>query len=158
MYDAVIIGAGPAGYVCATTLGKSGAKVCVVEKGGLGGTCTQKGCIPTKYLHSVGDVIRKAKAGKKFGMKSSIEIDYTVLMSKMKSTVSKLASGIELLFKENGVELIQGEASLKSPNEVEINGKILETKNIVLATGSQPKSFKIIVLMTEYYLLIQYLI
>jgi dihydrolipoamide dehydrogenase len=142
MYDAVIIGAGPAGYVCATTLGKGGAKVCVVEKGGLGGTCTQTGCIPTKFLHSVGDTIRKAKAGKKFGIKSSIEIDYTVLKSKMKSTVSKLASGIELLFKENGVELIQGEASLKSANEVEINGKILETKNIVLATGSQPKSFQ----------------
>ena len=142
MYDAIIIGAGPAGYVCATTLGKSGAKVCVVEKGGLGGTCTQKGCIPTKYLHSVGDIIRKAKSAKKFGIKSSVEIDYAVLKNKMKSTVSKLASGIELLFKENGVELIKGEASVKSPNKVEVNGKILETKNIVLATGTKPKSFQ----------------
>jgi len=142
VYDAVIIGAGPAGYVCATTLGKAGAKVCVVEKNGLGGTCTQKGCIPTKYLHSVGDIIRKAKSAKKFGIKSTVEIDFAVLKNKMKSTVAKLASGVELLFKENGVELIHGEASLKSANQVEIDGKILETKNIVLATGSQPKSFQ----------------
>jgi len=142
MYDAVIIGAGPAGYVCATTLAKGGVKVCVVEKGGLGGTCTQTGCIPTKYLHSMGDIIRKAKSAKKFGITSSVEIDYPTLKNKMNATVSKLASGIGLLFKESGVELIQGKASLKSANQVEVNGKILETKNIVLATGSQPKSFQ----------------
>jgi len=142
MYDAVIIGAGPAGYVCAITLAKGGAKVCVVEKGGLGGTCTQRGCIPTKYLHSMGDIIRKAKLAKKFGITSNLEIDYITLKSKMRTTVSKLASGIELLFKENEVELIQGEARLKSANQVEVNGKILETKNIVLATGSKPKSFQ----------------
>ena len=65
MYDAVIIGAGPAGYVCAIRLASQGAKVCVVEKNGLGGTCTQKGCIPTKYLHSMGDIVRKAKTAKK---------------------------------------------------------------------------------------------
>ena len=57
MYDAVIIGAGPAGYVCAISLARAGAKICVVERNGLGGTCTHRGCIPTKYLHSMGDIV-----------------------------------------------------------------------------------------------------
>ncbi len=143
MYDAVIIGAGPAGYVCAISLARQGAKVCVVEKNGLGGTCTQKGCIPTKYLHSMGDIVRKAKSAKKFGINSNIEIDYSILRSKMKSTVSKLALGIDFLFKEHGVELIEGEAIIKSQNQVIVNDKTLETKNIVLATGSKPKSFPV---------------
>jgi len=143
MYDAVIIGAGPAGYVCAISLARQGAKVCVIEKNGLGGTCTQKGCIPTKYLHSMGDIIRKAKSAKKFGINSNIEIDYSILRSKMKSTVTKLASGIGFLFKEHGVELIEGEASIKSQNQIIVNDRTLETKNIVLATGSKPKSFPV---------------
>jgi len=143
MYDAVIIGAGPAGYVCAVSLARQGAKVCVVEKNGLGGTCTQKGCIPTKYLHSMGDIVRKAKSAKKFGINSNIEIDYSILRSKMKSIVSKLASGIGFLFKEYEIELIEGEASIKSQNQVIVNDRTLETKNIVLATGSKPKSFPV---------------
>ena len=143
MYDAVIIGAGPAGYVCAISLARQGAKVCVVEKNGLGGTCTHKGCIPTKYLHSMGDIIRKAKSAKKFGINSNIEIDYSILRSKMRSIVSKLASGIGFLFKEHGIELIEGEASIKSQNQVIVNDRTLETKNIVLATGSKPKSFPV---------------
>ena len=143
MYDAVIIGAGPAGYVCAISLARQGAKVCVVEKNGLGGTCTQKGCIPTKYLHSMGDIVRKAKSAKKFGINSNIEIDYSILRSKMKSTVSKLASGIGFLFKEHEIELIEGEASIKSQDQVIVNDRTLETKNIVLATGSKPKSFPV---------------
>jgi len=141
MYDAVIIGAGPAGYVCAISLARQGAKVCVVEKNSLGGTCTQKGCIPTKYLHSMGNIVRKAKSAKKFGINSNIEIDYSILSSKMKSTVSKIASGIGFLFKEYGIELVNGEAIIKSQNHVIVNDKTLETKNIVLATGSKPKSF-----------------
>ena len=138
MYDAVVIGGGPAGYVCGITLAKLGANVCVIERMGLGGTCTHKGCIPTKYFHSMADIIKKAKSAKKFGINSTIEVDYKTLKSKMRATVSKLASGISLLFKESGVELIEGEATIKSPNQVQANGKILETKNIVLATGSHP--------------------
>ena len=141
MYDAVIIGAGPAGYVCAISLARQGAKVCVVEKNGLGGTCTHKGCIPTKYLHSMGDIIRKTKSAKKFGINCNIDIDYSILRAKMIQTVSKLASGIGLLFKEYGVELIEGEASIKSKNQVMVNERTLETKNIVIATGSKPKKF-----------------
>jgi dihydrolipoamide dehydrogenase len=144
MYDAVIIGAGPGGYVCAIELSKLGGKVCIVEKNGFGGTCTQRGCIPTKYLHSIGDFIRKASMSKSYGINSKIDLDYKILKSKMFTTVSKLASGIKLLLKDNGVEIVEGEAKIISSNKVKVGSKILETKNIVIATGSTPIS------MTDY--------
>ena len=138
MYDAVIIGAGPGGYVCAIEISKLGGKVCIVEKNGFGGTCTQRGCIPTKYLHSVGDFVRKASMSKSYGIDSKIDLDYKILKSKMFTTVGKLASGIQLLLKDNGVEIVEGEAEIISPNKVKVGSKILETKNVVIATGSTP--------------------
>ena len=144
MYDAVIIGAGPGGYVCAIELSKLGGKVCIVEKNGFGGTCTQRGCIPTKYLHSIGDFVRKASMSKSYGINSKIDLDYKILKSKMFTTVSRLASGIKLLLKDNGVEIVEGEAKIISSNKVKVGSKILETKNIVIATGSTPIS------MTDY--------
>jgi len=138
MYDAVIIGAGPGGYVCAIELSKLGGKVCIVEKNGFGGTCTQRGCIPTKYLHSVGDFVRKASMSKSYGIDSKIDLDYKILKSKMFTTVGKLASGIQLLLKDNGVEIVEGEAEIISLNKVKVGSKILETKNVVIATGSTP--------------------
>ena len=140
MYDAVIIGAGPGGYVCAIEISKLGGKVCIVEKNGFGGTCTQRGCIPTKYLHSVGDFVRKASISKSYGIDSKIDLDYKILKSKMFTTVGKLASGIQLLLKDNGVEIVEGEAEIISPNKVKVGSKILETKNVVIATGSTPVS------------------
>jgi len=140
MYDAVIIGAGPGGYVCAIEISKLGGKVCIVEKNGFGGTCTQRGCIPTKYLHSVGDFVRKASMSKSYGIDSKIELDYKILKSKMFTTVGKLASGIQLLLKDNGVEIVEGEAEIIAPNKVKVGSKILETKNVVIATGSTPVS------------------
>ncbi|RZD34673.1 MAG: dihydrolipoyl dehydrogenase [Thaumarchaeota archaeon] len=138
MYDAIIIGAGPGGYVCAIEISKLGGKVCIVEKNGFGGTCTQRGCIPTKYLHSVGDFVRKASMSKSYGIDSKIDLDYKILKSKMFTTVGKLASGIQLLLKDNGVEIVEGEAEIISPNKVKVGSKILETKNVVIATGSTP--------------------
>ena len=140
MYDAVIIGAGPGGYVCAIEISKLGGKVCIVEKNGFGGTCTQRGCIPTKYLHSVGDFVRKASISKSYGIDSKIDLDYKILKSKMFTTVGKLASGIQLLLKDNDVEIIEGEAEIIAPNKVKVGSKILETKNVVIATGSTPVS------------------
>jgi len=140
MYDVVIIGAGPGGYVCAIEISKLGGKVCIVEKNGFGGTCTQRGCIPTKYLHSVGDFVRKASMSKSYGIDSKIDLDYKILKSKMFTTVGKLASGIQLLLKDNGVEIVEGEAEIIAPNKVKVGSKILETKNVVIATGSTPVS------------------
>jgi dihydrolipoyl dehydrogenase len=138
MYDIIIIGGGPGGYACAIRAAQLGGTVCLIEKNGLGGTCTQRGCIPTKYLHSLGDIIRRTTGAKKNGLNIQIELNYKVLKSRMDATVSRLASGIELLLKSNGVNLLEGEAHIVSENKVVVNDTTLETKNIVIATGSYP--------------------
>jgi dihydrolipoamide dehydrogenase len=139
MYDAIVIGGGPGGYSCAIRAAQLGGNICLIEKNGLGGTCTQRGCIPTKYLHSIGDIIRRATSAKKNGVNVQIELDYKLLKSKMDATVSRLASGIKLLLKSNGVNLLEGEAHMISENKVELNnGTTVEAKNIVIATGSYP--------------------
>ena len=129
MYDVIIIGGGPGGYTCAIRAAQIGAKVCLIEKNGLGGVCTQRGCIPTKYLHSMGDIIRKGKAAKKNGISISFELNYQLLRSKMFATVSRLALGIRHLLETNGVDIIEGEASIRSANEIAVdNGTVVETK------------------------------
>jgi dihydrolipoamide dehydrogenase len=138
MYDTIVIGGGPGGYACAIRAAQLGGNVCLIEKNGLGGTCTQRGCIPTKYLHSLGDIIRRATSAKKNGLNIQIELNYKILKSRVNATVSRLASGIKLLLKSNGINLLEGEAHMISENKVEVNNIMLETKNIVIATGSYP--------------------
>lgn len=138
MYDAVIIGGGPGGYSCAIRAAQLGGKICLIEKNGLGGTCTQRGCIPTKFLHSAGDVIRRVNSSKKNGLSVDIQLNYDILRSKMQATVGKLANGIKLLLQSNGISLMEGKASIASKNKILVNGATIETKHIVIATGSHP--------------------
>src|SRR5919112_6526022 len=138
MYDAIIIGAGPGGYTCAIRAAQLGGRVCIIEKNGLGGTCTQRGCIPTKYLHSIGDIMRKSTAARRDGLKANIELNYTTLRSRMASTVNRLANGIKTPLESNNIEIMHGEAHMISQNKIRINENTLETKNIVIATGCYP--------------------
>ncbi|MGI0069210.1 MAG: FAD-dependent oxidoreductase, partial [Nitrosopumilaceae archaeon] len=110
MYDVVIIGGGPGGYTCAIRAAQLGGKVCIIEKNGLGGTCTQRGCIPTKFLHSMGDIMRKTSAARKNGLEGQIELNFELLRKKTKLTVDKLAAGIKMLLESNGIDLIEGKA------------------------------------------------
>ncbi len=138
MYDAVVIGAGPGGYVCAIRAAQLGGRLCLIEKNGLGGTCTQRGCIPTKFLHSVGDILRKARNAKRDGIDVQLKLDYKVMRDRMQSTVKKLASGIKLLLESNNVDLIEGEGHIISKNAVSVGKKTIDAKHIVIATGSYP--------------------
>ena len=138
MYDAIIIGAGPGGYTCAIKAAQLGGKICIIEKNGFGGTCTQRGCIPTKYLHSIGDIIRRSASARKDGLKAHIELNYATVRSRMAGTVNRLASGITTLLESNKIDIMYGEAHMMSRNKVMVNDKSLETKNIVIATGSHP--------------------
>jgi dihydrolipoamide dehydrogenase len=138
MYDAIIIGAGPGGYTCAIRTAQLGGKVCIIEKNGLGGTCTQRGCIPTKYLHSIGDIMRRSTTARKDGLKADIELNYATVRSRMSGVVNRLASGIKTLLESNNIDIVHGEARIISENKVMVNDKTLETKNIVIATGSYP--------------------
>ena len=138
MYDAIIIGAGPGGYTCAIRIAQLGGKVCIIEKNGLGGTCTQRGCIPTKYLHSIGDIMRRSIIARRDGLKANIEMNYASVRSRMAGVVNRLASGIKTLLESNNVEIVYGEAHIISENKVMVNDTTLETKSIVIATGSYP--------------------
>ena len=141
-YDAVIIGGGPAGYSCAIKTSQLGGKVCLIEMNGLGGTCTQRGCIPTKFLHSVGDLLRKTRelaSDRVITSNQIADIDYDVLMGRMNRTVSRLSSGIHSLLKKNNVDLINSKARISSKNCIQVDEKkLIETRTIVIASGSHP--------------------
>ena len=138
MYDAVVIGGGPGGYACAIRIAQLGGEVCIIEKNGLGGTCTQRGCIPTKYLHSIGEIMRRSSAARKDGLKVHIELDYGATRTRMISTVNRIAAGIKTLLESNDVDLLHGEGQIVSENKVMVSDKTIETRNIVIATGSYP--------------------
>lgn len=143
MYDAVVIGAGPGGYVAAIKLAQRGKRVGVVEKSFLGGTCTNWGCIPTKAMltsaHLYKNVVEKAA---ELGvLVEKVAFDFSKIKNHMNRVVMASRKGIEYLFKKNGVELILGEATVESPNSVVVAGRKIEAEHIVIATGSVPTLF-----------------
>lgn len=145
MYDAVVIGGGPGGYVCAIKLAQYEKKVVLVEKDHLGGTCTNWGCIPTKALltatHLLSEVKEKAD---KLGLNLKVEgYDLQKIMAHAQKSVMMSRKGIEYLLKKNGVELVKGTAKILEKGKVlvEESGQIIEAQNVVLAHGSVPVVF-----------------
>ena len=146
-FDAIVIGGGPAGYVCAIRLAQLGVKTaCVESRGTLGGTCLNIGCIPSKNLLSMSDYYYKAlKNFSSIGIEiEKINLNLSKMMQNKEKSVSVLTKGIEFLFKKNKVTYIKGTASLKSNNEVVVkeNNKntVYGAKNIIISTGSLPVS------------------
>ena len=146
-FDAIVIGGGPGGYVCAIRLAQLGIKTaCVESRGTLGGTCLNIGCIPSKNLLSMSDYYYKAlKNFSSIGIEiKKINLNLSKMMQNKEKSVSILTKGIEFLFKKNKVTYIKGTASLKSNNEVVVkeNNKntVYGTKNIIISTGSLPVS------------------
>ncbi|MGB9790837.1 MAG: dihydrolipoyl dehydrogenase [Thermotoga caldifontis] len=143
MYDAVVIGAGPAGYVAAIKLAQHGKRVAVVEKSFVGGTCTNWGCIPTKAILSSAHLYRNVveKASELGVIVQNVSFDFSKIKNHMNKVVVASRKGIEYLFKKNGIELVVGEAIVESPNSVKVQDKKLEAKYLVIATGSVPTLF-----------------
>ena len=147
-YDVVIIGGGPGGYNCAIRCGQLGLKTAIIDKRGvLGGTCLNVGCIPSKALLHGSELFAAAKndfAG--LGIKmSGLELDLDQMMSQKTDAVNGLTQGIEFLMKKNKVDYVKGFGRIKEKGIVEVDGedgeqKTLNTKNIVIATGSVPSS------------------
>ncbi len=139
-YDVVFLGGGPGGYEGAIRAGKKGLKTAVIEMDKLGGTCLQRGCIPTKTLlhtvKSIKQVKSAAKSGVSFG---DISIDIDKINKQKTRVISKLTKGIEFLFKANGVDLIQGKGKLINKNTVIVDGNAeVKGENIIISTGSVP--------------------
>ncbi|MFN3691945.1 MAG: dihydrolipoyl dehydrogenase [Fervidobacterium sp.] len=145
MYDAIIIGGGPGGYVCAIKLAQYGKRVALVEKEHLGGTCTNWGCIPTKALLTASHLLDEAKEkAEKFGIKISVEgFELSKIMAHSQKSITMSRKGIEFLMKKNNVEVLKGTAQVLSKNKVRIKetDQEIEGENLVLAHGSVPVIF-----------------
>ncbi len=140
--DVVIVGGGPAGYVAAIRASQLGSKVILIEKDSLGGTCLNRGCIPTKaLLHSVG-ILESARQGKDYGVNvGEIIIDFAKMMSHKDAVVKTLVTGVQYLMRSNAIEVIKGMGKVISPTEVEVDSGQKETikaAKIILAPGSVP--------------------
>lgn len=142
--DIIIIGGGPGGYVAAIRAAQLGANVCIIEKGEFGGTCLNRGCIPTKVLHRNAEILNTLKGISDFGIVvDSYSVNVEEIQNRKDKIVGTLVSGVEKLLKANNVEIILGTASLKNDNTVSVvlrNGDLREinAENIIIATGSIP--------------------
>ncbi len=143
-FDVVIIGGGPGGYVCAIRAAQLGLKVaCVEMRGALGGTCLNVGCMPSKALLHASELFEEAGHGMaKFGIRTGkVSIDIAELMASKDETVKGLTEGVAYLLKKNKVDYIEGRGTILGQGSVRVDltaggEKILTTKNIVIATGS----------------------
>jgi dihydrolipoamide dehydrogenase len=144
-YDVIIIGGGPGGYNAAIRAGQLGLKVaCVESRKTLGGTCLNVGCIPSKALLHASEMYDEAKNGfASLGIKVSPELDLVQMHKQKSDSVSGLTKGIEFLFKKNKVDWIKGFGTITGLGKVSVKSEdgseqVLEAKNIVIATGSEP--------------------
>jgi dihydrolipoamide dehydrogenase len=148
IFDLTVIGTGPGGYVAAIRAAQMGLKTAIVERdpAGTGGTCLLRGCIPTKALLHTADLYEDLRNRKEFGIVAdNVGVDFPALMSRKDRIVARLSKGIEsYLFKKNKITLFKGEGRLEGPKAVVVKGDAgetkLDTKNVLLATGSKPKS------------------
>ena len=147
-FDVTVIGSGPGGYVAAIRAAQMGLRTACVERDpvGLGGTCLLRGCIPTKALLHTADVYDEIRHGKDYGiLAENVTLDFAAVMSRKSRIVTRLSKGIEsYLFKKNKITLFKGQGRLEGAGNVVVKGEGGETriksKNVVLATGSRPRS------------------
>jgi dihydrolipoamide dehydrogenase len=133
----MIIGGGSGGYAAAIRAAQLEAKVVLAESAETGGTCVNRGCIPSKIWLRAGDLLGRIKKGKEFGINASVgEIDLKALVERKNGVSNEIRMGMEALLQNNGVEVIKGHAVIKSPQEIEVDGRIIETKKVIIATGS----------------------
>jgi dihydrolipoamide dehydrogenase len=141
----VVIGGGPGGYVAALRAARHGAAVTLVENGLIGGTCLNRGCIPTKALLASAEALSRARAGEEYGFEVAGEIkpDFGRMMARKDGIVTRLRDNVEILLKKAGVTVLRGTGRLDGPGKVtvELAGggtTTVEADKIILATGSEP--------------------
>ena len=144
MFDIIIIGAGPGGYETAADAAAHGLNVAIVERDQMGGTCLNRGCIPTKALCRNAEVINLMREAEVWGVKTGeMAFDYAPVFERKEAVVKQLREGVEMLMGAPGITAIKGEASLKDANTVIVNGEEYSAKNIIIATGSAPRGLPI---------------
>ena len=144
-FQAVVIGGGPGGYVCAIRLAQLGLKTaCIDSRGTLGGTCLNIGCIPSKSLLNLSEKFHEAKNFSNLGIEASdVKLNLQKMMQNKEKAVSVLTKGVEFLFKKNKITYFKGIGSFKSTNKISILDSkkvenIIETEKTIISTGSEP--------------------
>lgn len=138
-YDLIVLGGGPGGYTGAIRAAKLGKKVALVEERELGGTCLNRGCIPTKALLHSGDLYAGRSDWEELGISASeVNLDEAKVYERKEKIVANLRNGIASLIKGNKIDLIEGRGVLTDSHSIKVGDRILETENILLATGSSP--------------------
>ena len=142
-FQAVVIGGGPGGYVCAIRLSQLGLKTaCIESRGSLGGTCLNVGCIPSKSLLNLSEEFHKVKGLANKGIEvGDVKLNLDKMMKSKDKAVTVLTKGVEFLFKKNKVTYFKGYGSFKSQNEISIKDNenketIIQTEKTIIATGS----------------------
>ncbi len=142
--DLIIIGAGPGGYEMAAEAAQHGLQVVIVEKNEAGGTCLNRGCIPTKALCRNAEVVNLLKEADKWGVKvDSISLDYSIAFARKNEVVAQLREGVEMLMKQPGITYVNGEASFVDAHTISVGDEMYTANNIVIATGSAPRGLPI---------------
>lgn len=152
-FDIVVLGAGTGGYSAAFRAGQLGLKVALVDDGpaGIGGTCLQRGCIPTKAMLESADLYERIRHAGEFGISvAETSVDASVIAARRERTVARLVKGLHSLIKKNGVTYVRGRGRLEGPQQVRVStvddagsssGEVILTaKDVILATGSRVKS------------------
>lgn len=139
-YDVAVLGGGPGGYEAAIRCSQLGLKTALIEARELGGTCLNRGCIPTKALLHSAELYEEAKNAAKFGVSTGeITYDYAKIAANKDAVVARLTGGIGALEAAHGVDVVTGFGKLTSANTIEVdNGTTVEADKIILATGSAP--------------------
>lgn len=139
-YDVAILGAGPGGYPAAIRLAQGKKKVALIENSFVGGTCLNRGCIPTKAYLAHSEMLTKIKQAKKFNIEvSSFSFDFAKIAKDKTATVENLRRNLENTIKSWGIELIAGTGTLLDAHRIQVQERTITAKNIIIATGSEPK-------------------
>src|SRR3974390_829381 len=138
-YDLVVIGAGPGGYEAAAYAAQMGKKVALIERGRVGGTCLNVGCIPTKAFLKSAKLFAEGKHGECFGVRAhGLHFDMAAVVARKDRIAGTLRRGVESMLKRAGVETIAGHGRLVSRDAVAVDGRTVQARNILIATGSMP--------------------
>ena len=141
-FELIVIGGGPGGYTAAAHAAKQGMKTLLIENRELGGTCLNRGCVPTKALLHCSGMYRSVKDGAAYGVQADLrDFEYSAAFTHKEKTVQRLRMGVESIVKRSGCTLLRGEAVLRDANSVQVGEDVFSFQNLIIAAGSIPAPF-----------------
>ena len=141
MFDIAIIGAGPGGYIAAIRAAQLGAKTIIIEKDQTGGTCLNRGCIPTKTFLNTSDKLEELKKLQKLGISTGeISFDYSKTLKRKDITILKLRKGVENLISKNQITLIKASATISEDYSLFADEEKIDCKNLIISSGTEPQN------------------